>query len=56
MLVDVRSRVATAIADGRSADEVVQGGLIRDLAGRFGGGVMKTDDLLRIGHASLSGR
>ena len=56
MLVDVRGRVATAIEQGLDADEVVKQGLIDDLAGRHGGGVMKKDDFLRIVHASLAGR
>ena len=56
MLVDVRGRVANAIEAGQSADDVVEAGLISDLAGRFGGGVMDPDSFLRTVHASLSGR
>ena len=56
MLVDVRGRVAKAIEAGQSADDVVKAGLIADLSGRFGGGVMEAEPFLRIVHASLSAR
>ncbi len=54
MLADVRARVATAVAAGQSADDVVKAGLIADLTGRYGAGVMDAESFLRIVHASLS--
>jgi hypothetical protein len=48
-------RVAKAIAAGQSVDDVVKAGLIADLSGRYGKGVMDAEAFLRIVHASVSG-
>jgi glyoxylase-like metal-dependent hydrolase (beta-lactamase superfamily II) len=55
MLLSVRDRVAQALAEGRSADESVASSLLQDLEGRWGGGFIDAETMIRTAHQSLSG-
>lgn len=55
MLVEVRARVSAALAGGVSLDALVKTRPLQDLDGRWGRGVMRSDDFLRSAYASLSG-
>jgi glyoxylase-like metal-dependent hydrolase (beta-lactamase superfamily II) len=55
MLVTVRDRIRAAIAEGKSADDVVRSKPTSDLDFSWGGGFVKPDSFVRLVYGSLAG-
>ena len=55
MLVAARDRVAALVAEGRSADEIVEARPLADLDPEWASGSVGSEAFLRVVHASLTG-